>query len=103
PAQRCGPLSQGSAGNDQIVNDQAVLVGNVADDIHYFGDIGFLAPFVDDGQGCIQAFGDGPCPFHAAGVGGHHNQFFGTLRLEVVDHDRAKEQVIDGNIEEALN
>ena len=95
-------LYQRSRGVDQIVDDQAGPPVNVADHVHYFGNVNLDPAFVDNGQGCIHFLGEKPRPFHAAGIRRNHRQIRQRQLPEVIDQHRRREQVIDRNIEKAL-
>ena len=45
-----GRVGQRAGGVDDVVDDDGVLALDVADDVHDLGDVGPLAPLVDDGQ-----------------------------------------------------
>ncbi len=55
--QRIGGIAERAAGIDDVVDQQAILAGNRADDVHDFGFAGTLTAFVDDGELRVEALG----------------------------------------------
>ncbi len=89
---------------DDVVDEQAGLAGDIADDIHDFQFAGALAALVDDGERRIDAFGECPCAHDAADIGRDDHQIVERHSfLDVAHHHRRREEIIGRNIEEALD
>ena len=102
--QRLGGIDQRAAGIDDVVEQDAAAVGDVADDVHHFRLAGALAALVDDGQRRVDALGQRPGAHHAADVGRyHHDVAHVVMGLDVAYHHRHREQVVGGDVEEALD
>ena len=56
--------------NAHVINDNAVPITDIANDIHDFGDIWLWTTFIDDGQvRVIEKLGDGSGSNHATVIG----------------------------------
>ena len=75
-----------------------------ADDVGDFGFARPLAALVDNGERCIDAFGESAGAHHATDVR-RHDDHFGELEalLDVAHDDRRGEQIVGRDIEEALD
>ena len=102
--QRIGGVAQRAAGIDDVVIEQAVLAGDVADDVHHLGFARPLAPLVDDGELGVDALGERARPHHAADVGrDDHDVGQVVFLLHVARHHRHGEQIVGRDVEEALD
>ncbi len=80
-----------------------VLPFHVADHVHHLGDVDVGAALVHDGQRRFHLLREEAGALHAAGVRRDHGQVGQRKLAEVAHQHRAGEEVIDGNVEEALN
>src|SRR5438552_336971 len=97
-------LHQRAGGFDHVVDHHRVAAVDVADEVHGHGRPRLVAPLVDDGQARVEPLGDRARTLHAAGVGRDEDGVAEVLLLQIVDHhDRAREQVVDRDVEEALD
>src|SRR5690242_1607723 len=80
-----------------------MLAGDVADDVQHLGHVHVCAAFIDDGQGGVHALGEGAGAFDAAGVGADDDEVFAGEVIEGFDEDGGGEEVVDRDVEEALN
>ena len=92
---------------DHVIHDEAVRVPHVADDAQDVGDIRGGSALVNDGQGGVQRAGEPPCALNSARVRRDYDQA-GVARargvvLEVLQQDGHGEDVVDGEVEEALD
>src|ERR1700678_3553611 len=102
--QRVSGVHQGTAGINDIVDQDAGAPVDLADHIHDLGFAGPLAPLVDDGEGRVDAFGKTTGAHHAADIGGdHHDLVEVEPLLDVAHHDRGGIEIIGRNVEEALD
>src|SRR4029077_6004849 len=89
---------------DDVVDQDAVGVLDVADHVHDLADAGLLAALIDDGEVGVNSLGDGTSAHHAADIGRHHGQIaVGEGFLDVLAEHRAGVEVVDGDVEKALN
>ena len=87
-----------------VLDPNAVPAGDVADHVHDLRHAGTLAPLVDDGQIDVQPLGELACPHHAADVGRDDHQVARAVALlDVAGEQGGGEQVVDGDVEEALD
>src|SRR5690554_1154928 len=101
---QCGSrFAERSGGIDDVVHDDAGAILDLTDDVHHFGDIGFRTPFVDDGQVAFETLGERPCAHNAAHIGGDHQQIVVALLVEVCQQHRRGIDVVDRDVEEALD
>src|SRR5579875_5421 len=98
----CG-FDQGAGGVDDVVKDEAGAVADVANNVHHFGHVDVGAALVDDGERHLKLLGEEAGAFHATGVRAHDREVGERELAEVVDQNRRGEEVIDGDVEEALN
>ena len=96
-------LNECSGRIHHIVDDQARASLDVSDDVHDLGDVGAIAALVDDRQRGTKSFGEGASALDAARVGRNDRQLLQSQPLQVLHYDRRGEQMVDRNIEEALN
>ena len=97
------PFAQGVGGINHVIDDKAGFAFDVADDVHHFGHVGLGAAFVDNRQLSIQCLGHGTRTHHTANVRTDHHEVFVALRLDFAQQYGGGVDVIDGNIEEALD
>src|SRR5471030_1060370 len=98
-----GGLDQRTGGVNHIVHDDAIAAFDFTDDVHHFGDIGFRTALVDDGQVAAEAFRQRSGADHAADVGRDHQQVLVIFLLQVAQQDRRGVNIVDRDIEEALD
>ena len=103
--QRFGGLTQGSGGIDHIVDQYTGTVFNITDDVHHFGNVGFRATLIDDGEAAVERLAVRPRPLHTAGIRRDDHGPFARqlLSLQLLLEDRSRKQVVEGDVEEALN
>ena len=104
--QRLRRAAQGTRAVDDIVIEDAHTAFHIAQHVHFGHDPGFLAPLVDHRKIGIDHLRKGTRADHAAHIRRDDHQAlapFGHHALGVVrEHGRGVE-VVDGNVEEALN
>ena len=102
--QGVGRVAKRAAGIHDVVDQDAVAPGHVADDVHDFRFAGAFAALVDDRERRIDPLCQGAGADHTADVGrdDHHVADVEPF-LDVTHHDRRREQVVGRDIEEALN
>ena len=103
---RLGGVAEGAGGIDHVVEEDAVLALDIADDVHDLALVGLLAALVDDGQTHVQLLGKRACAGHGADVRGDDDHLLSALAELlgiVVDEDGVAEQVVHRDIKEALN
>ena len=71
-ANRLGGGADRAGGVDDVVDDDGDAAADVTDDVHLGDLVGGGAALVDDGEGGIQALGEGAGTLDAAGIGRHH-------------------------------
>jgi hypothetical protein len=101
--ERLGRVGERAGGVDHVVEEHAVAALHVADDVHHLGDVGALAALVDDGEGGVEALGVGARALHPARVGRHHHRLVEVERAELVEQHGHRVEVVDGDVEEALD
>ncbi len=101
-----GRLGDRAAGVDHVVDEDAGLAGDLADDLadlDLVGDVR-VAALVDDRQAAAEAVGPALGDAHPAGVRRDDDEVaVAPLRLDVVGEQRQREQVVDRAVEEALD
>jgi hypothetical protein len=102
--QGLGGVDQGAARIDDVVDEDAGAALDLADDVHHLGLARALAALVDDGQRAVDPLGNGAGPDHAAHVRRHHHPVGARQPLlDVAHHHGGGEQVVGGDVEEALD
>lgn len=97
-------LGKGAARVGHVVDQDADLVDHVADQHHAADLVGPGALLVDQGEGEVEAVGEGGGALGAAGVGGDHDAvFYGEVFLDPAEDGGLGVEVVDGDVEEALN
>ena len=71
--------------------------------MHHFGDVGLGTTLVDDGQIATQLLGQSACAYHASNVRRHDDQVFVILLTQIAQQDGRSVDVVDRNVEKALN
>jgi len=94
---------QGPGRVDDVVEDDDVLVGDLADDVQDLGHVRSGPSLVDDGQLGVQPLGEHPGPADAPGVRGNDGQVLELQRLDVVGQDGRGHEVVHGDREETLD
>ena len=98
-----GRLDQSAGGVDHVIHDDAVAAIDFTNDMHDFADIGSRATLVDDRQIAVQLLGQGACAHDTADVGRNHDQIFVILLTQVAQQDRGCVNIVNRDIEKALN
>ncbi|SOZ24772.1 hypothetical protein CBM2623_A60079 [Cupriavidus taiwanensis] len=101
--QYLGGLAQRAAGVDHVIHDDAVAAFDFTDDVHHLGHVGLGTTLVDDGQVAVQFLGQRAGTYHAADVRRDHQQVAVVLLAQVAQQYRRSVDVVDGNIEKALD
>ncbi len=101
--QRGGGLAQRAGGVDHVVHDDAGAAVDLADDVHDFGHVGLRAALVDDGQVAFEALGQRTGAHHTAVVRGNDHRVFVMLFLDIFKQDGQGVDVVDRDVEEALD
>ena len=93
-------------GVDHVVDQDAVAALDVTDDVARLGDVGRAARagLVHEREVAAQVLGVALGDLDAPGVGRDHDQFVGVgVGLEVLLEHRRRDQVVDRDVEEALD
>ena len=101
-----GSVAQRARGIHHVIKEDAVLALHVANDIHDLALVGLLAALVHDSQLHVQLLSEGAGAGHRANVGRDHHHILAlvTELLGVIIHkDGVAQQVIHGDVEEALD
>ena len=101
-----GGVAQSAGSIDHVVHQNDFFAANVADDVHDFGYIGFLAALVNNRKRAADAGGKIAGTGNRAEVGGNHDIIIAVVAHSVFQErreNRSAQQVIHGNVEEALN
>ena len=102
--QRLRGHAQRAGGVDHVVDHDAGLAGDVADDVHHLALVRARAALVDDGEvGVVQTLGQGTRTHHATDVRRHHDDVLVALLPHVAQQHWRGKDVVDGNVEEALD
>ena len=102
--QQLGPLVEGAAGIDHVVDQHRRFAGHIANHGEAFGHIVGRAALVNDGEGGIaQLLGEGPGPGHPAHIRRHHHQFTQVAGVEIIHQHRGSVDVVAGNVEVTLD
>jgi hypothetical protein len=75
---------------------------DLADHVQDLGDVGLRAPLVDDGERGVELAGEAAGHLRRAHVGGHHHEVGEALAAVVVHQHGPRVQVVDRDVEEAL-
>ena len=102
---RLGCVAQRAGRIDHIVEQQAALALDVADDVHDLALVGLFAALVYDGKPHAHLVGEGTAAGHGADVrrDDDHILMIGELIHIILDEDRISEQIVHGNVKEALD
>ena len=103
--QRLRRIAQRAARIDDIVDQDAVPAGHIADDVHHFAFAGAIATLVDNRERrIVQPLGQRTCANHTADIGADDHQILiAVARLDIRCHHRRGEEVVRRNVEEALD
>ena len=99
-------VAERSGGVDHVVDENDFFVLHVADDVHDLADVRLLAALVHNGERAADALGKVARARDGAEVGGNNHIFVvvaGDARLDVGGEQRDAEQMVDRDVEEALN
>lgn len=88
---------------DHVVHDHAGAAFDFTDDVHHFGDVRLRATLVDDREIAVELLRECPGTHHAADVRRHDEQIRVVLLAQVTQQDRRCVDVVDRDVEEALN
>src|SRR5579875_302133 len=72
---------------DHVINNQAGLAFNFADDIEHLDYVSIFPALVNNGQRYLQLLGKGPGPFDAAGIRRNNHQVLKTQLAEICHRD----------------
>src|SRR5689334_14119119 len=86
--QRARNFRERPTGVAHVVNNQTTAAANIADDVHYFGNVGLLTTFVTKSKFRIEALRISASALGAAGVRSHDRQVRQRMFLIVTDKDR---------------
>ena len=101
---RFGRIAERAAAVDDVVDEDAVLAGHVANDIHDFRLASAFATLVDDRQLTVEAFGERTGAHDASDVRRYDHDVVGVVAiLHVAGEKRHGIEVVGRDIEEALN
>ena len=102
---RARPLRQRAGGVDDVVDDHGALALHVTDDVHDLGDVRRRAALVDDREARAEALGERARALDAAGIRRHDDGRSPPKpeRAQLLDEDRHRVQVIERDVEEALD
>ena len=102
--ERPGGLAERAGGVDEIIDQHAGLAADVADDVHDLRLVGARTAFVDDREvGFVELLGERTGANHAAHVRRDDDDVLVFLPPDVAEQHRAGVDVVDGDIEEALD
>ncbi|CVI54502.1 hypothetical protein AGR7A_Cc120016 [Agrobacterium deltaense NCPPB 1641] len=102
--QRLSGVAERAAGIDDVVDEDAVLAGDIADDVHDFGFARTVTALVDNGQKTVETLGECTGADHAADIGRNDHDIVGVVMvLHVAGQNGRCEEVVGGDIEEALD
>ena len=97
-------FAQRAPGIDHIVNQYTVTTGNITDDMHHLRNVRTRATFVDDSHiSVVQQFGDRTGTDHTTDIRRNHNRVVQIFLQHIFQQNWAAEDVINRDIEEALN
>ncbi len=88
---------------DHVIEEYDVLVFYIANDTHFTYDIGAWAVLVADDHRYVEELGVAVGTLRATCVGRSHYHVFESESLDVGDKDGGGVEVVDRNVEEALN
>jgi hypothetical protein len=103
--QRRCRCAQGAGGVHDVVDQHAILAGDVTDDVHDGGHVRLWPPLVDDRElGIVETLGHRTGTHHATDVGADHDQLVATDRApDVGEQDRRRVHIVDRDVEEPLD
>ncbi|CUX37474.1 hypothetical protein AGR6A_Cc50142 [Agrobacterium sp. NCPPB 925] len=102
--QRFRGVAKRAAGIDDIVDQDAVLARDIADDVHDFGFARTVTAFVDNRQQTVEALRQGTGADHATDIRRNDHDVVGVVMvLHVAGENGRCEEVVGGDIEKALN
>ena len=102
---RLGRVGQRAGGVDDVVDDDGLLALHVTDDVHHLADVRRGTALVDDREARAEALGERARALDAAGIGRHDDGLVAAEpeRAQLLDEHRHREQVIERDVEEALD
>ena len=98
-----GTFAEGSCCINDIINNEAVSVFYVADDVHDFSNARFRTSLFNDGDRSTYTVSQFSGSCYAAKVRRNDGQVFQILGFYIICQKRCGHQMIDRNIEEALD
>lgn len=102
-ARALAPSQRGSCCINDIINNEAVSVFYVADDVHDFSNARFRTSLFNDGDRSTYTVSQFSGSCYAAKVRRNDGQVFQILGFYIICQKRCGHQMIDRNIEEALD
>jgi len=100
-----GRVAERACRVDHVVEEDAAFFFDIADDVHDLALVGLFAALVNDGKAHAHLVGECSGAGDGADVRRDNHHFLGMIELlEIVfDEDRIPQQVVHGDIEEALD
>jgi len=102
-AEHFGSGGQGAGGFGDVVDQKHVAAIDFADDVNRFDGGRVFAFLGDEAEASAEDVGVRGGHFHATNIGRANDEFVALGFVEVVEEDRRGKEVVDGDIEEALN
>ena len=97
-----GSLGDGAGCVNNVVDEDDVGIGHVADDFHAGYLVGLLACLVAEDEGAVQVLAVGACTLRAAHVGCGDDEVVQLQTLYVGQYDAGGVEVVNGHVEESL-
>ncbi|GMR41166.1 hypothetical protein PMAYCL1PPCAC_11361, partial [Pristionchus mayeri] len=103
--QLIGSEADGAAGVGHVIDQDGDLALDVSDERHLLDLVGTLALLVDEGEVDVETVGDRRHSLGSSCIGRHDHGALpvGNALLDVLEDGRLGVQVVDGNVEEALD
>ena len=101
--QGTGGVAERAGRVNDVVGDDAGAALDFTDDVHDFSDVGARTALVDDGEVDFESLGHGAGADNAADVRGNNHQVVVLAFDEVVEKNRGGVNVVDRDVEEALD
>ena len=99
-----GGFADGGAGVDDVVEQDDMLVPDIADEAHFTYLVGFVAVLVADDKAVVECLGVHAGAFAASHVGaGEHDVIYVELLADIGHEKGGTIQMVDGDVEESLN
>ena len=101
--ERTGAFAERACRIDDVIDDDSRLVLDVADEVHDLGAARFRTALLDDGNRCLEVVSKDAGARDAAEVRRNDNDILELLRAEVVRNRRSGREMVDRDVEEALD